>query len=260
MRTRLSLVSFGLMAALGSSTVMAQRVKNVVLVHGAWADGSSFAKIIPLLLARGYHVTAVQNPLQSLGEDVAVTKRAITNQDGPVILVGHSYGGMVITEAGADPKVAGLVYIAAFAPDEGQSVLDLAKPYPTTPGVAQAKPDADGYLWMSRQGVLEDFTPDLPMTEREIAYVTQVPWNSKVLSEKVTAAAWKTKPSWFVVAANDRMIAPEYEKAVAAQIHATTTTLSSSHVAMLSHPRAVADVIIDATNKAGAGSVAGGGH
>lgn len=224
---------------------------TIVLVHGAWADGSSFSKIIPLLLARGYHVTAVQNPLESLEDDVAATTRAIALQDGPVILAGHSYGGMVITEAGADPKVVGLVYIAAFAPDEGQSVEDQGQGYPTTPGVAQAKPDADGYLWMSHQGVLEDFTQDLPMGERELAYVTQVPWNSKVLSEKVAAAAWKTKPSWFVVASNDRMIPPAYEKAAATRIHATTTTLASSHVAMLSHPREVVDVIVDAANKAG---------
>jgi pimeloyl-ACP methyl ester carboxylesterase len=266
MQMQLTLASLGLMATIGSRVVMAQsagessRIRNVVLVHGAWADGSSFAKIIPLLLARGYHVTAVQNPLLSLAEDVAATRRAIEVQDGPVILVGHSWAGTVITEAGTDPKVAGLVYIAAFAPDEGQSVLDATKGYPATPGVEQAKPDAEGYLWLSRQGVDEDFGPDLPSAERDLAYVTQVPWNSKALSEKVTAAAWKTKPTWFVVAANDRMIAPAYERAVAAQMHATTTTLVSSHVAMLSHPRAVADVIIDAATKAGARSVAAGGR
>jgi len=257
---RPSLVALALMATLGSRTVMAQGIKNVVLVHGAWADGSSFAKIIPLLLAKGYHVTAVQNPLQSLEEDVAVTKRAIANQDGPVILVGHSYAGMVITEAGTDPKVAGIVYIAAFAPDENQSVVDITKPYPAPPGAAEAKPDAEGYLWLSQKGMEEDFGPDLPLAERDLAYVTQVPWNSKVLSEKVTAAAWKTKPTWFVVAANDRMISPAYERAMAAQMHATTTVVASSHVIMLSHPRTVADVIIDAVHKAGAGSVAAGGQ
>jgi pimeloyl-ACP methyl ester carboxylesterase len=232
-------------------------IKNIVLVHGAWADGSSFAKVIPLLTAKGYHVIAVQNPLSSLAEDVEATKRAIAQMDGPVILVGHSWAGTVITEAGTDPKVAGLVYIAAFAPEDGQSVGDITKGGPNPPGAEQAKPDASGYLWLSRQGVDEDFAPDLTPAEREVLYVTQGPWNSKEFADKVTTAAWKTKPSWFVVASNDRMIPPEYERAAAAHIHATTTTLTSSHVAMLSHPSAVAAVIFDAANNAGARPVGG---
>jgi pimeloyl-ACP methyl ester carboxylesterase len=161
---------------------------------------------------------------------------------------------MVITEAGNDPKVAGLVYIAAFAPDDGQAVSDVTKGYPDAPGGAQAKPDASGYLWISRQGVDEDFAPDLPPAERDIVYATQGPWYSKALSDKITTAAWKTKPSWFIVAVNDRMISPEYERAAAARMHATTTTLTSSHVAMLSQPRAVAAVIVDAATKAAARS------
>ncbi len=230
-------------------------IRNIVLVHGAFADGSSYAKVIPLLSAKGYHVVAVQNPLSSLGDDVAATKRAIALQDGPVILVGHSCAGMVITEAGNDPKVVGLVYIAAFAPDDGQSVADATKPYPAPPGNAEAKPDAEGWLWLTRKGVDEDFVPDLPPAERELVYATQGPWNSKAVNEKVTTAAWKTRPSWFIVV-NDRMIAPEYERAAAAHIHATTTTLTSSHVAMLAQPKAVAAVIIDAATKAAARSSA----
>jgi pimeloyl-ACP methyl ester carboxylesterase len=225
-------------------------VRNVVLVHGAFADGSSYAKVIPLLEARGLRVTAVQNPLSSLAEDVAATKRAIALQDGPVILVGHSWAGMVISEAGNDPKVAGLVYIAAIVPDEGQAANDVLKPYPPAPGLGEAKPDASGYLWLTRRGVDEDFVPDLPAAERAVVYATQGPWNSTALADKVATPAWKTRPSWFVVV-NDRMLPPEYERAIARHINATTTTLTSGHVPMLSKPRDVAAVIIDAASKAG---------
>jgi pimeloyl-ACP methyl ester carboxylesterase len=225
-------------------------VTNVVLVHGAFADGSSYAKVIPLLQARGLHVTVVQNPLTSLADDVAATKRALALQDGPAILVGHSWGGMVISEAGNDPKVAGLVYIAAIVPDAGQAANDVLKPYPSSPGLGEAKPDASGYLSLTRKGIDEDFVPDLPPAERNIVFITQGPWNSTGLSEKVASPAWKTKPSWFVVV-NDRMLPPEYERAIAKQINATTTTLTSGHVPMLSQPRAVAAVIIDAASKAG---------
>src|SRR5205807_5932372 len=140
----------------------APTVKNVVLVHGAFADGSSWAKVIPLLEAKGLHVTAVQNPLSSLADDVAATKRAIANQDGPVILVGHSWAGMVISEAGNDPKVAGLVYVAAIVPDDGQSADDVLKSFPPPPGLAEAKPDAAGFLSLTRKGIDEDFVPDVP--------------------------------------------------------------------------------------------------
>jgi pimeloyl-ACP methyl ester carboxylesterase len=224
--------------------------KNVVLVHGAFADGSSWARVIPLLEAKGFHVTAVQNPLSSLADDVAATRRAIANQDGPVILVGHSWAGMVISEAGNDPKVAALVYIAALVPDEGQSSNDVVKPYPSSPGFAEVKPDAAGFLSLSRKGVDEDFVPDLPPAQRAIVYATQGPWNSAALSDKVAVPAWTTKPSWYI-AVNDRMLSPEYEEAIAKHIHAKTTTLTTGHVPMLSMPNKVAAVIIDAANNAG---------
>ena len=230
--------------------IAAPTVKNVVLVHGAFADGSSYAKVIPLLEAKGLHVTAVQNPLSSLADDVAATKRAIANQDGPVILVGHSWAGMVISEAGNDPKVAGLVYVAALVPDEGQSANDVVKPYPPGPGLGEAKPDAAGFLSLSRKGIDEDFVPDLPAAERAIVYATQGRWNSACLSDKVSAPAWTAKPSWYI-AVNDRMLSPEYEQAIAKHIHATTTTLPAGHVPMLSKPKEIAAVIIDAANKAG---------
>src|SRR5256714_7703419 len=142
-----------------SETAAAPTVRNVVLVHGAFADGSSWAKVIPLLEAKGLHVTAVQNPLSSLADDVAATKRAIASQNGPVILVGHSWAGMVISEAGNDPKVAALVYVAALVPDDGQSSTDVVKPYPPSPGLVEAKPDAAGSLSLSRKGADADFVP-----------------------------------------------------------------------------------------------------
>ena len=228
----------------------APTVKNVVLVHGAFADGSSWTKVIPLLEAKGLHLTAVQNPLSSLADDVAVTKRVIAMQEGPVILVGHSWAGMVISEAGNDPKVAGLVYVAAIVPDEDQSAGDVVKPYPPSPGLGEAKPDAAGFLSLSRKGIDEDFVPDLPPAERAIVYATQGPWNSACLGDKVSIPAWTTRPSWFI-AVNDRMLSPEYEQAIAKHIHATTTTLPTGHVPMLSKPKEVAAVIIDAANKAG---------
>ena len=236
-------------AAVRPVTLAPSQVKNVVLVHGAYADGSSYAKVIPLLRAQGLNVTAVQNPLSSLADDVAATRRAIARQDGPVILVGHSSAGVVITEAGNDPKVVGLVYISAIAPDDGQSASDAVKGYPATPGGAEQKPDAAGYLTITRKGVDEDFVPDLPPAERALVYATQGDWNSTFLAEKVTTAAWKTKPSWFVIP-DDRMVPPQHERDAARRMHATVVSLHSSHVPMLSHPREVAAVIIDASNKA----------
>src|SRR5712664_367905 len=231
-----------------SETAAAPTVRNVVLVHGAFADGSSWAKVIPLLEAKGLHVTAVQNPLSSLADDVAATKRAIAMQEGPVILVGHSWAGMVSSEAGNDPEDAGLVYGAAIVPDEGQAASDVLKPYAPAPGLGEAKHDASGFLSLTRKGIDEDFVPDLRPAERAIIYATQGAWNSTCLADKVSVPAWKTKPSWFIVAANDRMLPPEYEQAIAVHIHATTTTLATGHVPMLSSPKQVAAVIIEAAN------------
>jgi pimeloyl-ACP methyl ester carboxylesterase len=228
--------------------IPSQPVKNIVLVHGAFADGSSWTKVIPLLEAKGLHVTAVQNPLSSLADDVAATRRAIAMQDGPVILVGHSWAGMVISEAGNDPKVAGLIYVAALVPDEGQAANDVLKPYAPRPGFAEVKPDASGFLSLTRKGIDEDFVPDVQPAERAIVYATQGAWNSACLADKVSAPAWKTKQSWFIVAANDRIVPPEYEQAIAEHIHATTTTLAAGHVPVLSKPKQVAAVIIEAAH------------
>ncbi len=225
-------------------------VRNVVLVHGAFADGSSWAKVIPLLEKAGLNAVAVQNPLTSFEDDVAATKRTIALQDGPVILVGHSWGGVVITEAGVDPKVAGLVYVAAFAPDAGVPVGELGKDFPQPPGLAELHPDAGGYLTLSTKGIMENFAPDLPLPQRKLILATQGATNGAVFNAKVSNVAWKTKPSWYVIAANDRMIQPDLERKFAKSIKAKSITVPSSHVAMLSHPSEVAKLIIDAAKTA----------
>jgi pimeloyl-ACP methyl ester carboxylesterase len=218
-------------------------VKNVILVHGAWADGSSWSKVIPLLNAKGLNVVAVQLPLTSLADDAATVKRAVALEDGPVLLVGHSYGGAVITEAGNDPKVSGLVYVAAFAPDDGQSAGSLGATMAPPPLAAEVKPDSEGFLKLSKNGIYESFAQDLSASEKAILYAAQAPTNAKSLGGNITNAAWHSKPSWYIVASNDRAIQPDLEASMARKIHATTTTVASSHVPMLSHPDAVAAVI-----------------
>jgi pimeloyl-ACP methyl ester carboxylesterase len=225
-------------------------VKNIVLVHGAFADGSSWAKIIPLLEAKGYHITAVQNPLTSLADDVAATKRAIALQNGPVLLVGHSWGGAVITEAGTDSRVAGLVYVAAAAPEAGQSFVDMAQAAAPPLGAHAFKPDAAGFLSLTHDGAQHDFAPDLPVAESALIYATQGPWaSSAAMKDKISTPAWKEKPSWYVVASEDRMINPDLQRTLAKRMNATTLVLKSSHVPMLSQPAKVAAFISEAAEK-----------
>ena len=221
-------------------------VKNVVLVHGAWADGSSWFKTIPLLEAKGLHAVAAHNPLSSVEEDVASTNRLIDAQDGPVLLVGHSYGGVVITEAGNNPKVAGLVYVAAFAPEEGESAGALAQKFPTTPVFAEVRPIADGYLLLSAKGVTEEFAQDLPPEEQKLIIATQSPTQGGVLGTAIKTAAWRTKPNWFVIAENDRSISPDQQRSTAERMKAKTLSLPTSHLPMLSQPQKVADFVIEA--------------
>jgi len=220
--------------------------KTVVLVHGAFADGSSWDRVIPLLQAKGLKVVAVQNPLTSLADDVAAARRAIDAQSGPVILVGHSWGGTVITEAGAHDKVAALVYVAAFTPDAGQSTRDLGKGGPPPPGLANIRPDSEGFLSLTPESVATNFAQDLPAAQTAVLAVTQGPIAAKSFDEPVTNVAWKSKPSWFIVAANDRMIQPDLERAMAKKINAATTILPTSHVPMRSRPNEVATVILAA--------------
>jgi pimeloyl-ACP methyl ester carboxylesterase len=231
-----------------SQTANSQFPLNVVLVHGAWANSSSWAKVIPLLEAKGIHVVAVQMPLTSLADDVAATRRAIALQDGPVLLVGHSYGGAVITEAGNDPKVSGLVYVAAFAPNDGEAVGAMGKDFPVPPGAAELRPDQGGFLKLTPKGIAEDFAQDLTAAEKDLLTATQGPTNGAAFGGTISHAAWKTKPSWYAISSNDRMIAPDFERAMASQMKATSISLASSHVAMLSHPVEVARLITDAAN------------
>jgi pimeloyl-ACP methyl ester carboxylesterase len=254
--SRFALIAAALLLASSSSRVAVAQttapasVKNIVLVHGAWADGSSWSKVIPLLEARGFHVVAVQNPLTSFTDDVAATNRMIDAQDGPVLLVGHSYGGAVITQAGNNPKVVGLVYVAAFAPDAGESAGSLGKPYGPTPGITELRPIADGFLVITPKGVLEDFAQDLPLAEKTELIATQAATQGAALGTPITTAAWRTKPSWFVIASNDRMIAPAQEIATAKRMNSKTLTLPTSHVAMLAMPKEVAAFIADAATGA----------
>ncbi|SEK93499.1 Pimeloyl-ACP methyl ester carboxylesterase [Roseateles sp. YR242] len=216
---------------------------HIILVHGAWADGSSWSKIIPLLQAKGHQVTAVQHPLTSLADDVAATARALALVNGPVLLVGHSYGGVVITNAGVDPKVVGLVYVAAFAPDEGEAVGDLGHEFAPPPGVSELRPDASGFLSMTAQGVADNFAQDLPPAEARLMHAVQTPTHGATFGAKTGQAAWKSKPNWYVVATHDRMIQPQLQRKFVEALNAQTLTLASSHVPMLSHPVEVADFI-----------------
>lgn len=216
---------------------------SVVLIHGAWADGSSWSKVIPRLEAKGLNVVAVQLPLTSLADDVATVKRAIALESGPVLLVAHSYGGVVMTEAGNDPKVVGLVYVAAFAPKEGQSAFELANANPT-PILQKLVLDQAGFLKITPAGIREAFAQDLPVTEQTVLTAAQSPTAAQgSLSSPVSSAAWRNKPSWFVIATQDRVVSPTLQISEAEQMKASAIKVSASHVAMLSQPSAVATFI-----------------
>jgi pimeloyl-ACP methyl ester carboxylesterase len=244
-----ALFAFFPITSMTAQTASNGGVKNVLLVHGAWADGSSWSKVIPLLEAKGLHVVSVQIPLTSFADDVSATQRAIALEDGPVLLVGHSYGGVVITEAGNDPKVAGIVYVAAVAPDKGESAFGLITSVATPVGT-ELRPDKNGFLKLTPKGIAEDMAQDLPAREISILTATQVPTSVGAMKGEVTNPAWKSKSSWYIIAANDRTISPVLEAAEAKKIGATTTTIKSSHVMMLAQPAKVANTIADAASKA----------
>ena len=233
-------------------------VTTIVLVHGAFADGSGWSEMIPILLEKGFEVIAVQNPLTSLADDVAHARRAIARAKGSVILAGHSWGGAVITEAGVDDRVKALVYVAAFAPDAGQSANESHKPFPTMPGLMKLDVDSQGYVTLPADSLAQNFAQDLPENETAVMAATQGPIHAQCFDTKLTNAAWQTKPSWYIVAQQDRMINPEYQRAVAKKMKARTTELDTSHVPMASTPEDVADVILEAVDSwAEASSTAG---
>ncbi len=223
----------------------------IVLVHGAFADGSSWNKVIPILQRKGYQTIAVQNPLTSLDDDVKFTERALAEVEGDIILVGHSWGGVVITQAGNNEKVKALVYVAAFAPDEGQSVESINKDahevrkIPNVPGLANPV-ITDGFIRLKEEDVINHFAQDLPREEAKLIAAGQGRFHTSTLTAKVSNPAWKNKPSYFVVSDNDHIISPLVEAEMAKNMKAITYHLPTSHVAMLSKPEKVAEVILKA--------------
>lgn len=226
------------------ATPMTGPVRNVVLVHGAFVDGSSWNGVVAKLQQKGYHVSSVQNPLTSLADDVAATRRVLARQDGPTILVGHSWGGVVITEAGANaPNVAGLVYVAAIAPDLHESALDLMKRAAPMPAGQAMTADPSGFLWLDRTKYHADFAADVPENLTRVLSAAQQPIAAKAFSETVSQVAWREKPSWYIVTTRDRAVSPEVEQFMANRMGAKIVPISSSHLVPVSHAGAVADVI-----------------
>jgi pimeloyl-ACP methyl ester carboxylesterase len=220
-----------------------ESVRNVVLVHGGFVDGSGWQGVYDLLTAEGYRVRVVQNPTVSLEGDVAATKRAIADCDGPVVLVGHSYGGAVITEAGTEEKVAALVYIAAFVPDAGESVSTLiASPPPGAP-VPPILPPQDGFLFLDRERFAASFAADVPPQQSAFMADSQVPWGVGALEGAVTKPAWRVLPSWYLIATDDQMIPPAAQQAMSGRAGATVTEVAASHSVYVSQPQAVASLI-----------------
>jgi len=226
--------------------------KSIVLVHGGFVDGSGWEAVYRLLRRDGYPVSIVQNPTLSLADDVRATQRVIAAQSAPVILVGHSYGGVVITEAGNDPKVAGLVYIAAFAPDAGESVGSLIKDPPPGASVPPILPPRDGFLLLDRAKFASAFAADLDREKAEFLADSQVPWGVDALAGAIGEPAWRTKPSWYLVAKDDRMIPPPAQRIMSGRAGSKVVEVPGSHAVYVSRPDAVAELIATAAEEADA--------
>lgn len=223
---------------------------TVVLVHGAFDDGSGWNDVIPTLHAKGLKVVSVQNPLTSLADDVAATRRALDAQSGPVVLVGHSWGGIVITEIGNHPRVKSLVYVAAFAPSVGQSINDMTKGFPKASGLDHVVVDKEGFVTMSEEGIAKHFAQDVPAAKQRLMHTVQGPIRAANFDEKVSVAAWTSRPSWFVVADKDLMIQPALQLDNAKRIGAKIVRVPTSHVPQLSRSREVANAILNAATAA----------
>ncbi|GLR87404.1 alpha/beta fold hydrolase [Bradyrhizobium iriomotense] len=221
------------------------KAKNVVLVHGAWADGSSWSEVIPILQAAGLHVTAVQNPLTSLSDSVEATQRALAEQDGPTVLVAHSWGGTVISQVGTDPKVTGLVYIAARAPDANEDFVALSKQFPTGP-VRAGIVERDGFTKLSEDAFLKYFANGVAPQQAKELYAVQWPTAASIFAGRTTDAAWHAKPSWYAVSKNDDTINPDLQRFLAKRMHATTVELDAGHLSLVSRPKEVASLILQA--------------
>ena len=248
----------GVLAAAGAAGALfrraavaqsAPKVRNVVLVHGLFADGSCWSEVIARLQAVGISATAVQNPLTTLEASVAATQRALARQDGPTVLVGHSFSGMIVTEAGVDPKVTALVYVAARAPDAGEDYNELAKKFPTPPATAGIVWSGD-YGQLSEDAFLHDFAGDLPAAKARVLYAVQSPFQRRLLAGKTTHAAWRSKPSWYAVSAEDRTINPDLERYMAKRMNAKTIEVKASHLSLVSQPDTITKLILDAAGQA----------
>lgn len=250
LKSILSATLIALFAIAGLATnASAQAIKNVVLVHGAFADGSGYKALYSILTRKGYHVTVVQNPLSSLEDDVNATKVALDNQDGPTILVGHSWGGTVITEAGNHPKVAALVYIAAFQPDNGETTLQWVQSAPPAPENGVLAPDAKGIVYYDKAKFHAGFCADIPKEEADFMYASQGAFYAKGFVAPITHAAWKDKPSYGIVATEDKSINPDIERNMYKRSNTKITEIKGSHVVFMSQPEKVAAVIIEAATK-----------
>lgn len=243
--TALSIMAmmFGMGKELMAQTNTSTLVKNIVLVHGGFVDGSGWESVYNALTNDGYTVTIVQNPTITLADDVAVTKRAIAAQNGPVILVGHSYGGAVITEAGNDPKVAGLVYVTAFALDKGESVSSLLKDPPPGAPVPPILPPVDGFLLLDKAKFPASFAGDVSPEKAAFMAASQVPWGLNALGGTISEPAWRTKPSWYMVTTEDKMIPPDAQRAMSKRAGSTVVEVKGSHSIYVSQPQAVALLI-----------------
>ncbi len=230
---------------------------TVVLVHGAWGDASAWQRVIPLLVAEKVEVVAVQNSTESLSSDAATARRALARVSGPVVLVGHSWGGSVISEVGQDPKVKALVFVAAFAPQSGESAMKQVDRYDAAPAATKIISDDEGFLFLTRQAWIEDVASDLPIEEAEVLAVSQTPLGGLTFGEKVGEAAWLDQPTWYVVSSEDCAVSVALQRDAALRMEARTTEIESGHMFPLSHPRAVADVILDAVAFVANGSTMG---
>jgi len=245
--TLLAFLATTLIAHAGEGQV-APRARNVVLVHGAYADGSSWSEVIPLLQRAGLNVTAVQNPLTSLTDDVEATRRILALQDGPTVLVGHSWAGTVISEAGVDPKVSALVYVAARAPDAGEDHSALAAKFPAPPASAGLV-KSDGFAQLNEEAFIRDFAGDLDPVRARALYAVQGRISVTLFASRTTQAAWRNKPTWYAVSTQDRTTSTELERFLANRMKAKTIELNSSHVSLLSHPQEIADLILTAAGR-----------